>query len=73
MDINTVQQTAQASDNLITIIAGFFLVFTTFIKVLTEIHKIKLAREKTALERDQRFKKIEKKIGLDSGEENADE
>lgn len=70
MEAQTIQQTAQSGDNLVTIIAGFFIVFTTFIKVLTEIHKIKLAREKTKLERDKRFQIIEKKIGIENREES---
>lgn len=59
-----VQQTAQTGDVLIPVVAAFFLAFTTFIKVLTEINKIKRDRERTKLEREKRFNAIENKIGL---------
>lgn len=67
MEPQTIQQTAQAvqtGDTLIPVIAAFFLAFTTFIKVLTEINKIKRDREKTKLDREKRFNAIENKIGL---------
>lgn len=78
MEPNTLQQTAQAvqtGDTLIPVIAAFFLAFTTFIKVLTEINKIKRDREKTKLEREKRFNAIENKIGLqhEDAQENPED
>lgn len=60
MDAETVQTVAKASDDLIPIIAAFFVAFTGLIKLWSEIYKIKRDRLKTKAERDQRFEALEK-------------
>ena len=60
MDAETVQTVAKASDDLIPIIAAFFVAFTGLIKLWAEIYKIKRDRLKTKAERDQRFEALEK-------------
>lgn len=60
MDAQTVQTVAKASDDLIPIIAAFFVAFTGLIKLWAEIYKIKRDRLKTKAERDQRFEALEK-------------
>lgn len=72
MELETVQTVAKASDDLIPIIAAFFVAFTGLIKLWAEIYKIKRDRLKTKAEREERYQKIEHKIGLDASEENAD-
>lgn len=62
MEPQTVQTVTQASDNLVPIIAAFFVAFTGLIKALTEVYKIKRARMKTQKERDERLDKIEKRL-----------
>lgn len=73
--VQAVQHTAQTGDTLIPVIAAFFLAFTTFIKVLTEINKIKRDRLKTKDERDKRFNAIENKIGIqhEDAQENPED
>lgn len=68
MDPQTVQTVTQASDNLIPIIAAFFLAFTCLIKTMTEVYKIKRDRLKTKAERDQRFEALERKAAKDDSE-----
>lgn len=65
MEPQTVQTVTQASDNLIPIIAAFFLAFTCLIKTMTEVYKIKRDRLKTKAERDQRFESLERKAEKD--------
>lgn len=60
MEPQTIQAVTQASDNLIPIIAAFFLAFTCLIKTMTEVYKIKRDRLKTKAERDKRFEALEK-------------
>lgn len=68
MEPQTVQTVTQASDNLVPIIAAFFLAFTCLIKTMTEVYKIKRDRLKTKAERDQRFEALEKKSLKDDSE-----
>lgn len=68
MEPQTVQTVTQASDNLIPIIAAFFLAFTCLIKTMTEVYKIKRDRLKTKAERDQRFEALERKAAKDDSE-----
>lgn len=68
MEPQTVQTVTQASDNLIPIIAAFFLAFTCLIKTMTEVYKIKRDRLKTKAERDKRFEALESKAAKDDSE-----
>lgn len=68
MEPQTVQTVTQSSDNLIPIIAAFFLAFTCLIKTMNEVYKIKRDRLKTKAERDQRFKALERKAAKDDSE-----
>lgn len=68
METQTVQTVTQASDNLIPIIAAFFLAFTCLIKTMNEVYKIKRDRLKTKAERDQRFEALERKAAKDDTE-----
>ena len=65
MEPQTVQTVAKASDDLIPIIAAFFVAFTGLIKLWAEIYKIKRDRLKTKAERDQRFEALESKAAKD--------
>ena len=62
------QTVTQASDNLIPIIAAFFIAFTCLIKTMNEVYKIKRDRLKTKAERDQRFEALERKAAKDDSE-----
>lgn len=62
------QAVSQESDNLVPIIAAFFIAFTCLIKTMTEVYKIKRDRLKTKAERDKRLDAIEDKIKKDSDE-----
>ena len=68
MEPQTVQTVTQASDNLIPIVAAFFLAFTCLIKTMTEVYKIKRDRLKTKAERDKRFEALERKSAKDDSE-----
>lgn len=68
MEPQTVQTVTQASDNLIPIVAAFFLAFTCLIKTMTEVYKIKRDRLKTKAERDKRFEALENKATKDDSE-----
>lgn len=68
MEPQTVQTVTQASDNLIPIVAAFFLAFTCLVKTMTEVYKIKRDRLKTKAERDQRFEALERKAAKDDSE-----
>lgn len=68
MELQTVQTVAKASDDLIPIIAAFFVAFTGLIKLWSEIYKIKRDRLKTKAERDQRFEALERKAAKDDSE-----
>lgn len=68
MEPQAVQTVTQASDNLIPIIAAFFLAFTCLIKTMNEVYKIKRDRLKTKAERDQRFEALERKAANDDSE-----
>lgn len=68
MEQQTVQTVTQASDNLVPIIAAFFLAFTCLVKTMTEVYKIKRDRLKTKAERDQRFEALERKSAKDDSE-----
>lgn len=68
MEPQTVQTVAKASDDLIPIIAAFFVAFTGLIKLWAEIYKIKRDRLKTKAERDQRFEALENKATNDDSE-----
>ena len=61
MEPQTVQTVTQASNDLIPIIAAFFVAFTGLVKLWAEIYKIKRDRLKTKAERDQRFEALENK------------
>lgn len=65
MEAQTLQTVANASDDLIPIIAAFFVAFTGLIKLWSEIYKIKRDRLKTKAERDQRFEALENKSSKD--------
>lgn len=69
MEPQTIQTVVKASDDLIPIIAAFFVAFTGLIKLWAEIYKIKRDRIKTKAERDKRLDAIEDKIKKDSDEE----
>lgn len=62
------QTIANATDDLIPIIAAFFVAFTGLIKLWAEIYKIKRDRLKTKAERDQRFEALESKAKEDDSE-----
>ena len=68
MEPQTVQTVANASNDLIPIIAAFFVAFTGLIKLWAEIYKIKRDRLKTKAERDQRFEALENKATKDDSE-----
>lgn len=68
METQTIQAVTQASDNLIPIIAAFFIAFTCLIKTMTEVYKIKRDRLKTKAERDQRLEALERKAAKDDSE-----
>lgn len=68
MEAQTMQAVTQASDNLVPIIAAFFLAFTCLIKTMTEVYKIKRDRLKTKAERDRRFEALERKAEKDDSE-----
>lgn len=68
MEPQTVQTVTQASDNLIPIVAAFFLAFTCLIKTMNEVYKIKRDRLKTKAERDKRFEALENKATKDDSE-----
>ena len=68
MEAQTLHTVTQASDNLIPIIAAFFLAFTCLIKTMTEVYKIKRDRLKTKAERDKRFEALENKATKDDSE-----
>lgn len=68
MEPQTVQTVTQASDNLIPIVAAFFLAFTCLVKTMTEVYKIKRDRLKTKAERDKRFEALENKATKDDSE-----
>ena len=68
MEAQTVQTVVTASDDLIPIIAAFFVAFTGLIKLWAEIYKIKRDRLKTKAERDQRFDALENKATKDDSE-----
>ena len=68
MEAQTLHTVTQASDNLIPIVAAFFLAFTCLIKTMTEVYKIKRDRLKTKAERDQRFEALENKATKDDSE-----
>lgn len=68
MEPQTVQTVTQASNNLIPIIAAFFLAFTCLIKTMTEVYKIKRDRLKTKADRDKRFEALEQKYAKDDSE-----
>lgn len=68
MEVQTMQAVSQASDNLVPIIAAFFIAFTCLIKTMTEVYKIKRDRLKTKMERDKRFEALERKAEKDDSE-----
>ena len=68
MEPQTVQTVANASNDLIPIIAAFFVAFTGLIKLWAEIYKIKRDRLKTKSERDKRFEDLENKATKDDSE-----
>lgn len=68
MEPQAVQTVTQASDDLIPIIAAFFVAFTGLVKLWAEIYKIKRDRLKTKAERDQRFEALENKATKDDSE-----
>lgn len=68
MELQTVQTVAKASDDLIPIIAAFFVAFTGLVKLWAEIYKIKRDRLKTKAERDKRFEALESKSTKDDSE-----
>ena len=68
MEPQTVQTVTQSSDNLVPIIAAFFLAFTCLIKTMTEVYKIKRDRLKTKADRDKRFEALEQKYAKDDSE-----
>lgn len=68
MEPQTVQTVTQASNDLIPIIAAFFVAFTGLVKLWAEIYKIKRDRLKTKAERDQRFEALENKATKDDSE-----
>lgn len=68
MEPQAVQTVAKASNDLIPIIAAFFVAFTGLVKLWAEIYKIKRDRLKTKAERDQRFEALERKAANDDSE-----
>lgn len=69
MEMQTIQQAKEATENLVPIIAAFFLAFTCLIKTMTEVYKIKRDRLKTKAERDKRFEALERKAAKDDDSE----
>lgn len=68
MEMQTIQQAKEATDNLVPIIAAFFVAFTGLVKLWAEIYKIKRDRLKTKADRDKRFEALESKATKDDSE-----
>lgn len=66
--MQTIQQAKEATDNLVPIIAAFFVAFTGLVKLWAEIYKIKRDRLKTKADRDKRFEALESKATKDDSE-----